>query len=315
MPLARSFRWLLLALVVALVPLSSQAGVFISVGFAPPVLPVYAQPVCPEPGLMWVPGYWAYGEDDYYWVPGAWEPAPYVGALWTPGYWGWSGGFFVWRPGYWGPHVGYYGGVNYGYGYGGIGFFGGMWRGGFFAYNTAVMHVGVGGGWGDRVYEDRTIVERNTIINNTRVSYNGGPGGINHQPAPEERIADRDQHTAPTSFQAQHENTFRGDHSAYAKFNGGNPQHTALERPLGGENHSFSNTENRGNNENRGNVQGNIHPNNEGYAHPNGEGYARPNNEGNAHPNNVSTPHQPQQKESKPKPEKKPKSEEKEHKE
>ena len=100
-----------------------------------------------------------------------------------------------------------------------------------------------------------------------------------------------------------------------SKFYGGNPQHTALERPLGGENHSFSNTENRGNNENRGNVQGNIHPNNEGYAHPNGEGYARPNNEGNAHPNNVSTPHQPQQKESKPKPEKKPKSEEKEHKE
>ena len=26
----------------------------------------------------------------YFWVPGAWVPAPYEGALWTPAYWGWS---------------------------------------------------------------------------------------------------------------------------------------------------------------------------------------------------------------------------------
>ena len=31
--------------------------------------------------------------------------------------------------GYWGPHVGYYGGVNYGFGYMGVGFAGGAWRG------------------------------------------------------------------------------------------------------------------------------------------------------------------------------------------
>jgi hypothetical protein len=186
---------------------------------------------------MWTPGYWAYGDDGYYWVPGAWVPSPYVGALWTPGYWGWGGGLYAWHAGYWGPHVGYYGGVNYGFGYGGIGFAGGMWRGGFFAYNTAVMHVGVGGGWGNRVYVDRTIVERNTIVNNNHVSFNGGPGGINHPPAPEERVAERDQHTAPTSFQTQHENTFRSDHNAYAKVNGGHPQNAALSRPLAAENH------------------------------------------------------------------------------
>jgi len=237
MQILRSFRWLLLALVVTIIPLSSQAGVFISVGFAPPVLPVYVQPVCPQPGLMWTPGYWAYGDEGYYWVPGAWVPAPYVGALWTPGYWGWSGGLFVWHGGYWGPHVGYYGGVDYGFGYGGIGFAGGMWRGGFFAYNTAVMHVGVGGGWGNRTYVDQTIVNRTTIVNNTHVSYNGGPGGINHQPSPEEQVAAHDQHTAPTSFQTQHENTFRNDHSAYAKNNGGHPQNTAIARPLAAENH------------------------------------------------------------------------------
>ncbi len=233
MRLLRSARMLLLALLVSLVPASSYAGVFISVGFAPPVLPVYVQPVCPEPGLMWTPGYWAYGDEGYYWVPGAWVPSPYVGALWTPGYWGWSGGLYVWHGGYWGPHVGYYGGVNYGFGYGGIGFAGGMWRGGIFAYNTAVVHVGIGGGWGGgRVYEDRTIVEKTTIINNTHVSYNGGPGGVNHQPTPEENQAMHEQHTPPTSAQVQHESSFRSNPQAYAKNNGGHPQNAALSRPL-----------------------------------------------------------------------------------
>ncbi len=32
---------------------------------------------------------------------------------------------YVFHPGYWGQHVGYYGGVNYGFGYMGIGFVGG----------------------------------------------------------------------------------------------------------------------------------------------------------------------------------------------
>jgi len=245
MRLFRSARWLLMTLLLSLVPATSHAGVFISVGFAPPVLPVYVQPVCPEPGLMWTPGYWAYGPDGYYWVPGAWVPAPYVGALWTPPYWGWSGGLYVWHPGYWGPHVGYYGGVNYGFGYMGVGFAGGVWRGGVFAYNSAVMHVGVGGAWGgNRVYVDRTIVERTTIINNTHISYNGGPGGINHVPNADERMAMNEHHLAPTSFQTQHMNSAMADHNAYFKNNGGRPQNAAFARPLGAESHpapSFNN--------------------------------------------------------------------------
>ncbi len=179
-----------MALLLSLVPASSHAGVFISVGFAPPVLPVYEQPPCPQPGWMWTPGYWAYGQDGYYWVPGTWVPAPYEGALWTPGYWGFSSNLYVWHPGYWGRHVGYYGGVNYGFGYMGVGFVGGMWHGRDFAYNTAVMHVNT------RVihntYVDRTIIERNTIVNNRRVAYSGGPGGIEHRPMPEERFAEHD---------------------------------------------------------------------------------------------------------------------------
>ncbi len=232
MRLARSARWLVLAFLVSLVPATSHAGVFISVGFAPPPLVVYAQPVCPQPGLMWTPGYWAYGPDGYYWVPGAWVPAPAVGMLWTPGYWGFGSGLYLWHPGYWGPTVGYYGGVNYGFGYMGIGFAGGMWRGGVFAYNTAVMHVGVGGVWGNRVYVDRTIVERNTIVNNRHVAYSGGPGGINHPPTAQERAAMNERHMGPTAAQTQHSQAAMHDRNAYFNTNHGHPSQVAESRAL-----------------------------------------------------------------------------------
>jgi hypothetical protein len=229
-----SVRLMLLALLVSLVPAASYAGVFVSVGFAPPALPVYDQPPCPEAGLMWTPGFWSYGPDGYYWVPGAWVPAPYEGALWTPGYWGWGSGLYVFHPGYWGRHVGYYGGINYGFGYMGVGFVGGAWRGNVFAYNTAVVHVN------DRfvhtTYVDRTIVERNTIVNDRHVAFNGGPGGIRHDPAPEERLADHDQHLGRSSFQTQHVNDAMHDHNAYASHNGGRPSNLVESRPLQREN-------------------------------------------------------------------------------
>jgi hypothetical protein len=80
-------------------------------------------------------------------------------------------------------------------------------------------------------------VERNTIVNNNHVAFSGGPGGINHPPSPEERIAERDQHIAKTSFQAQHESTFRADRSSYVKNNGGHPQNLVVARPLAAETH------------------------------------------------------------------------------
>jgi hypothetical protein len=227
----KSMRAMLLALFLCVIPASSFAGVFISVGFAPPVLPVYVQPPCPEPGLMWTPGYWAYGPDGYYWVPGTWVDAPYVGALWTPGYWGWGANLYVWHPGYWGPHVGYYGGVNYGFGYMGIGFAGGVWAGGAFRYNTAVMNVGPGI---HNTYRDTTIVNNTTIINNNHVAYSGGPGGVNHQPTPQENAYSHEQHAAPTAAQTQHETTARSNTNNYASHNGGHPQNAAMARPAAG---------------------------------------------------------------------------------
>jgi hypothetical protein len=289
MRLFRSVRWILMTLLLSLIPASSYAGVFVSVGFAPPPLVVYDQPPCPQPGLMWTPGYWGYGPDGYYWVPGAWVPAPYEGALWTPGYWGWSSGLYVWHGGYWGPHVGYYGGVNYGFGYMGIGFAGGIWRGHDFVYNTAVVHVN--NVYVHNTYVDRNVVVHNTIVNDRHVAFSGGPGGINHAPAPEERAAMNERHLAPTSFQAQHMNSAMNDHNAYAHVNGGHPQNVAAARPLPAENHAAFNNNHAAQSPNRqeGNSFGSQpHPANQNQFHPapqNNQFHAAPQN--NQFHNNV----------------------------
>ncbi len=205
---------------------SAQIAVGISVHIGPPALPVYAQPICPGAGYLWTPGYWAYGPDGYFWVPGTWVMAPTPGLLWTPGYWGWGSGVYAWHGGYWGPHVGFYGGINYGFGYGGVGFVGGEWRGGVFHYNTAVMHV-------DTTVIHTTYVNR-TVINNTtvnRASFNGGEGGVNAQPTAAERAAENEHHTPATSLQTQHEQAAQSDKSMLASANHGKPAVAATARP------------------------------------------------------------------------------------
>jgi hypothetical protein len=235
MKLLRSARWLMLSLLVSLIPLSAHAGIFISVNFGPPALPVYVQPPCPGADLVWTPGYWHYGEMGYYWVPGAWVPAPFVGGLWTPGYWGYVGGIYRFNPGYWGYHVGYYGGVNYGGGYLGIGFAGGEWRGGHLAYNTSVVNVNTT--VIHNTYVNTTIVQQSTVANPNHVAYAGGPGGIQHTATPQEQVAAHETHTPPTSFQTQHQTSASTDKSSWAKTNGGHPTNVAVSKPLPVESH------------------------------------------------------------------------------
>jgi len=220
----RLIRFALFALMLVVVPASSFAGVFVSVTVAPPVLPVYAQPACPGDGYIWTPGYWAWGPDGYYWVPGTWVMAPEPGLLWTPGYWGWSAGYYVWHPGYWGPHVGFYGGVNYGFGYFGAGYAGGYWRGRNFFYNRSVTNVNI----------TNVHIYNKTVVNNVtvqRVSYNGGRGGINMHPRPEEERAFRERRFSPTNVQAQHEHAAAGNRAFLASVNHGRPEVAATGRP------------------------------------------------------------------------------------
>ena len=228
--LAKSgFRNLIVAAALAIVPAASHAAVVISVGFAPPALPVYAQPVCPGDGYLWTPGYWAYSPAGYYWVPGVWVMPPRAGVLWTPPYWGYEGAVYVYHPGYWGPHVGFYGGVNYGFGYTGVGFVGGHWAGGFFSYNTAVLNIGVGVGF-HSTFVDRTVIVNNVNVNN-HVSFNGGPGGLAVRPTPQEMQWSHEQHFAPTIAQQSHFQAAQANRANFASVNGGHPAMAAFSRP------------------------------------------------------------------------------------
>jgi hypothetical protein len=218
-------RWVMLGAVILTFSVASfgQIAVGVSVRVGPPPLPVYAQPICPGPGYIWTPGYWAWDDDDgYYWVPGTWVVAP-IGMLWTPGYWGWGGGFYAWHAGYWGPHVGFYGGINYGFGYGGVGFVGGEWRHGAFYYNRSVTNVSI---------TNVTHVYNRTVVRNTSTtSFNGGRGGLQARASRQEEEYGRERHTAPLDVQRQHERAAVGNRENLASQNHGRPAIAATARP------------------------------------------------------------------------------------
>ena len=178
--------------------IDDQSTVTVQSQEAPPPLPDYVQPPCPYDGYIWTPGYWAWASTGYYWVAGVWVMPPSAGVLWTPGYWGFYSGHYGWHRGYWGEHIGYYGGVNYGFGYYGSGFYGGRWEGGHFRYNTAVWHVGRDF---HNVYEDRSVIHRNK---GNRASYNG-PNGVKYRPTGGEQNYMRENHTPMTNEHMNHE--------------------------------------------------------------------------------------------------------------
>ncbi|QAU23798.1 hypothetical protein EO087_07205 [Dyella sp. M7H15-1] len=200
-------------------------GIGISINVAPPPLPIYEQPPMPAVGYIWTPGYWAWADDGYYWVPGTWVLAPFVGALWTPGYWGWSDGVYVFHEGYWGTRVGFYGGINYGYGYTGEGYAGGHWGPGGFYYNQSVNQFG--GVHVTNVYH-QTVVNHVTI---NHISYNGGNGGVAAQPTPEQATYARERHTPPVAAQQQHVAMAAQNQALRASVNHGNPTIAATSRP------------------------------------------------------------------------------------
>ena len=221
-------RYILLACLLGTTPMSFAQSISITV--APPPLVAYEQPPCPEDGYFWSPGYWAYGDDGYFWVPGAWVEVPQPGYLWTPGYWGFADGLYRWHGGYWGPQVGFYGGVNYGYGYYGSGFYGGRWDGDVFRYNTAVWRVN--SSVVHNTYVDRTVINNGTA--NNHVSFNG-PGGVEARPTAAQETAARNRHIDATESQRAHEQEARKDRNQHYSVNHGHPntvvQTNAGERP------------------------------------------------------------------------------------
>jgi hypothetical protein len=221
----RTIRFLLALLILA-VPASSFAQVRVSITIGPPALPIYEQPICPGDGYIWTPGFWAYDDNiaDYYWVPGTWVLAPEVGFLWTPPYWGWGADGFVFNEGYWGPTIGFYGGINYGFGYFGVGYGGGRWDNGHFFYNRSVSNV------------DVTVIHNvynTTIVNNntTRVSYNGGNGGVVARPTPQEQAAASERHIPAVAAQTAQARTARSNPDLRESANHGKPPIAATGKP------------------------------------------------------------------------------------
>jgi WXXGXW repeat (2 copies) len=203
----------------------AQVSVGVSVSFGPPALPVYEQPICPSDGYIWTPGYWAWDGYDYYWVPGTWVLVPETGFFWTPAWWGWGGRGYLFHPGYWGPRVGFYGGINYGYGYFGHGYEGGRWDRGHFYYNRSVNNINV-----TEVHN----VYNTTFVNhygNSRVSYNGGHGGIDARPTSEEEAAIHDRHIPPVTSQVQHMEAAEQNRDMRSSVNHGRPPIAATSRP------------------------------------------------------------------------------------
>ena len=208
----------------------SFAQVGISIGIAPPAIPIYTQPYAPGPGYIWTPGYWAYNSG-YYWVPGVWVLPPRVGFLWTPGYWGYNGSNYFFNQGYWGPTVGFYGGINYGWGYGGHGYYGGRWDGNTFRYNRAVTRV-------NTTVIHNTYVNREVIRNTAnRASFNG-PGGTTAKATAREEAATKAEHIPATTAQQSRLEAAKNNPDLHVTNNQGKPKAEAIksfDRNNGGE--------------------------------------------------------------------------------
>ncbi len=188
---------------------ASFAQIGVSITFAPPALPVYEQPLCPGEGYIWTPGYWAYDYDDgdYYWVPGTWVLAPEVGFLWTPGYWGWGGDGFIFHEGYWGPQVGFYGGISLRLR---------LLRRGLrrWTLGQRPLLLQPFGEQRER-HQNSQRLQHNGDQQHTvnRVSYNGGNGGINRRPTPQEEAVAHERHIPPVAVQTQHVQAARTNRS------------------------------------------------------------------------------------------------------
>jgi hypothetical protein len=137
-----------------------------------------------------------------------------------------AGAVYVFHAGYWGPHVGFYGGINYGFGYGGVGYTGGRWANNTFEYNRAVTNVNV-----NIIHNtyNQTIINNVTINNSvTRASYAGGPGTRN-QPNAAELAAAGEPHVPPTSEQVRHQTIARENPELAAARNEGHPSIAATD--------------------------------------------------------------------------------------
>jgi hypothetical protein len=101
---------------------------------------------------------------------------------------------------------------------------GGRWDNGRFLYNRAVSNV-------DFNVTRNVYNEEVTNVHVNRVSFNGGNGGIDARPTPQEEAAERGRHIPPITAQVQHAQVARGNPELRAAANLGKPPIAATPRP------------------------------------------------------------------------------------
>jgi hypothetical protein len=139
--------------------------------------------------------------------------------LWTPPYWSRVDGGYAFHTGYWATEVGFYGGINYGYGYAGDGYQGGRWENNdVLYYNRAVNNLG---SLGIRnVYDQSSTADDNAV----RVSFNGGDKGTAARPTShQEALAGVGPTIGATAQQQKHFDLAAMDRALYSKLNNGKP--------------------------------------------------------------------------------------------
>ena len=109
------------------------------------VLPVYGQPICPGDGFLWTPatGRMTTASPITTGCQACWFRRRKSVSCGRRKAGGWGDGGYFFNEGYWGPTVGFYGGINYGFGYYGEGYGGGPWNNGHFFYNRSVNNINV----------------------------------------------------------------------------------------------------------------------------------------------------------------------------
>jgi hypothetical protein len=106
-----------------------------------------------------------------------------------------------------------------------VGYEGGYWNNGVFAYNRTVNNFGS--------VSITNVYSKTVIVNNnvTRASFNGGAGGTTARPTPQEQAATREPHVAATPLQTQHAQAASTNKAMLASVNHGSPAIAATARP------------------------------------------------------------------------------------
>lgn len=75
----------------------------VTVRIAPPAPKVVVVPPAPQPGHVWVEGYWRWDENDndFLWEGGVWVAPPGGMNTWVPGHWRQGKKGWVWVDGHW----------------------------------------------------------------------------------------------------------------------------------------------------------------------------------------------------------------------